>query len=72
LRDPEVPQLGFTPSGSGEEFFEDEQVPLLVVLLNPGFYDPLVDTPGEVGVSMDVGDGNVGDLLPALIGAPGR
>jgi hypothetical protein len=71
LRDPKVLQPGFALSGSGDKLFEDEQVPLLVVLLNPGFYDPFVDTSGEVGVSMDVGDGNVGDLFPALIGHPG-
>src|SRR6266851_4823183 len=71
LGDPVVLQRGFAWSGSGDEFLEDEQVPLLVVLLNPAFCDPFVDTPGEAGVSMDVGDGDVGDLFPALIGHPG-
>lgn len=38
------------PSGPDDEFFEDEQVPLLVVLLNPGFCDPFVDAGGSRGL----------------------
>ena len=45
-------------------------MPLLVVLLGPGLRHPVVDAAGLPGALRDVGDGDVGDLLPALVGNP--
>ena len=45
-------------------------MPLLVVLLDPGLRHPVVDTAGQPGAQRDMGDGDVGDLLPALVGNP--
>ena len=45
-------------------------MPLLVVLLGPGLRYPVVDAAGQPGALRDMGDGDVGDLLPALVGNP--
>ena len=53
------------------QLLEDQQVPLLVVLLLPGLPDAVVDPPGKLGPAVHVRDRDVGDLLPRLVGHPG-
>jgi hypothetical protein len=70
LRGPVIKQAGLFFARAGHEFLQDQQVPLLVVLLGPGLRYPVVDAAGQPGARRDMGDGNVGDLLPALVGNP--
>lgn len=51
----------------GDQLFEDQQVPLLIVLLGAALGDPLDDPAGEVGTVGGVGDSDVGDLFPGLV-----
>src|SRR3989449_458083 len=51
--------------------FQDEQVPLLVVLLMPRLLYAVEDPPGEVTILVAVRDRDVGDVLPSLIGHAG-
>jgi hypothetical protein len=45
----------------------DEEMPLLVVLLKPAFPDPVEDATGKFGIRMGVSNRHVGDILPGLI-----
>ena len=72
LGDPVIlPARLFTPR-AGEKFLQDEQVPLFVVLLSPRLRHPVVNAPGQPSARRDVGDRDVGNLLPALIRNPGH
>ena len=70
LRDPVVEPAGLSLGRAGHELLQDQQVPLLVVLLDPSLRHPVVDAARQPGVRRDMGDGDVGDLLPALVGHP--
>jgi GNAT superfamily N-acetyltransferase len=70
LRGPEIKPAGLFLARAGHELLQDQQVPLLVVLLGPGLRHPVVDAARQLGALRDMGDGDVGDLLPALVGNP--
>jgi hypothetical protein len=59
---------GFPAARAGSEFFQDQEVPLLVILLGPRLRDLIMDAAGKPGALRYVRDRDVGDLLPALIG----
>ena len=71
LRDPEVVEPILVLPGTGDALLENEQMPMLVVLLFPGLLDPVVDPPGQPDLVVHVGDRDVGDLLPGLVRHPG-
>jgi hypothetical protein len=48
--------------------FQDQEMPLLVVLLPPALLHPFENAPGEIGLLVDVRDCNIGDVFPRLIG----
>src|SRR5947199_157973 len=65
------PDAPLANSGAIGELFEEQEVPLLVVLLDPAFPDPFEDAPREIGPRVRVGDRDVGDVLPRLVGHAG-
>jgi hypothetical protein len=71
LWDPEVVDAVLVLAGIGDALLEDQQVPLLVVLLLPRLPDAVVDPPGQPSPPVHVRDRDVGDLLPGLIRNPG-
>ena len=65
---------GFHERGTrcfGCELLEDEEVPLLVVLLPPACPHTVEDTPGKARLAGSVGHRDVGDVLPCLVRHPG-
>jgi len=55
-----------------DDFGEDEQVPLLVVLLGSALHDAAVDRAGDGGAVGEPAGGPVGGALPCVVGDPGQ
>ena len=65
--------MNHEPRGaSRRQLLEDQQVPLLVVLLPAADPHPVEHPAGEPRLAGGVGDRDVGDVLPRLVRAPGR
>ena len=65
-------EKAFTDSALILEFLQDQQMPLLVVLLSSALSDPFEDAPGEIRVGMSMGNRDIGDVLPGLVRHPGN
>src|SRR5687768_6370048 len=67
LRDESMQKQVLTDFFLGNQLADDQQMPLLVVLLYPGFLDPVEDAPGKTRIGMGVRHGNIRHVLPSLI-----
>jgi len=70
LRDKPVQKQFFTDTPLIAKLLNNEEMPLLVVLLDPAFLDAVEDATCKSRIAMRVGHCNVGHVFPSLIRDP--